>query len=71
VEAIHTSTHGDNNGTANKTCEKITGKTRNETRQARTHTWSPGTSPKVKSLQDLIINVNPEVTKKVMHHVVL
>jgi hypothetical protein len=37
-------------------------------RQARTHTWTSGTSPKLKSLQDLSIKVNPEVTKEVMHH---
>jgi hypothetical protein len=32
------------------------------------HTWAPGTSPKLKSLQDLSIRVNPEVTKEVVHH---
>jgi hypothetical protein len=37
-------------------------------RQARTHTWAPGTSPKLKSLQDLSIRVNPEVMEEVMHH---
>jgi hypothetical protein len=37
-------------------------------RQARTHTWAPSTSPKLKSLQDLSIRVNPEVTEEVMHH---
>jgi hypothetical protein len=37
-------------------------------RQARTHTWAHGTSPKLKSLQNLSIKVNPEVTKEVMHH---
>jgi hypothetical protein len=37
-------------------------------RQARTHTWAPGTSPKLKSLQDLSIRVNPELTEEVMHH---
>jgi hypothetical protein len=37
-------------------------------RQVRTHTWAPGTSSKHKSLQDLSIRVNLEVTKKVMHH---
>jgi hypothetical protein len=37
-------------------------------RQVRTHFWAPGTSPKLKSLQDLSIRVNPEVTKEVMHH---
>jgi hypothetical protein len=34
----------------------------------RTHTWAPDTSPKLKSLQDLNIRVNPEVTKEVVHH---
>jgi hypothetical protein len=37
-------------------------------RQVRTHTWAPGTSPKLKSLQDLSIRVNPEVTEEVVHH---
>jgi hypothetical protein len=68
MEAIHTSTHDDSNGTANKTNDKITGKTDNEMRQARTHIWAPGTSPKFKSFQDLSIRVNPEVTEEVVHH---
>jgi hypothetical protein len=34
----------------------------------RTHTWAPGTSPKLKSLQDLSIRVNIEVTEEVMQH---
>jgi hypothetical protein len=68
MEAIHTSTHDASNGTANETSDKINGKTRNETRQARTHTWAPGTSPKLRFLQDLSIRVNPEVTKEVIHH---
>jgi hypothetical protein len=68
MEAIHTSTHDDNSGTANETSDKITEKTRNKTRQARTHIWAPGTSPKLKSLQDLSIRVNPEVTEEVVHH---
>jgi hypothetical protein len=59
MEAIHTSTDDDSSGTANETSDKITGKTRNEMRQARTHTWAPGTSP---------IRVNPEVIEEVMHH---
>jgi hypothetical protein len=42
----NTSTHDDSSGTANKTSDKITGKTENEMRQARIHTWAPGTSPK-------------------------
>jgi hypothetical protein len=68
MEAVHTSTHDDNIGTTNKTSDKITRKTGNETRQAITHTRAPGTSPKLKSLQDLSIRVNSEVTKEVMHH---
>jgi hypothetical protein len=48
--------------------DEVTEKTGNETRQVRTHTWAPGTSPKIKSLQDLSIMVNPEVTKEVVHH---
>jgi hypothetical protein len=68
MEAIHTSTHDDSNGTTSKTSDKITGKTGNEMRQARTHTWAPGTSPKLKSLQDLSIRVNLEVTEEVLYH---
>jgi hypothetical protein len=51
-----------------KTTDEITRKTGSKMRQVRTHTWAPGTSPKVKSLQDLSIRVNPEVTEEVMHH---
>jgi hypothetical protein len=69
MEAIHTSTHDDRSGTANETSDKITRKIGNEMRQARTHTYAPGTSSKLKSLQDLSIKVNAEVTKEVMHHV--
>jgi hypothetical protein len=36
-------------------------------RQARTHTWAPGSSPRLKSLQDLSIRVTLEVTGEVMH----
>jgi hypothetical protein len=68
MKAIHTSTHDDSNGIANETSDKITRKTGNEMRQAKTHTWAPGTSPKVKSLQDPSIMVNPEVTEELMHH---
>jgi hypothetical protein len=68
MEAIHTSTHDDSSSTANETSDKITEKTGNEMRQARTHTWAPGTSPKHKSLQDLSIRVNPKVMEEVMHH---
>jgi hypothetical protein len=52
-----------------KTSDEITGKIVNETRQVRTHTWAPDNSPKLKSLQDLSIRINPKVTKEVMHHV--
>jgi hypothetical protein len=38
-------------------------------RQVKTHTWALGTSPKLKSLQDLSIRVNPKVTEEVVHHV--
>jgi hypothetical protein len=51
-----------------KTSNEITGKAGNKTREVRTHTWAPGTSPKLKSLQYLSIRVNPEVTEEVMHH---
>jgi hypothetical protein len=51
-----------------KTSDEVTGKAGNKMRQTRTHTWAPGTSPKLKSLQDLSIRVNPEVTEEVMHH---
>jgi hypothetical protein len=51
-----------------KTSDEIIGKAWNEMRQVQTHTWSPGTSPKLKSLQDLSTRVNPEVTEEVMHH---
>jgi hypothetical protein len=37
-------------------------------RQVRTHTWAPGTSPKLKSLQDLSIRLNPKVTEEDVHH---
>jgi hypothetical protein len=51
-----------------KISDKITGKARNETRRVMTHTWVPGTSPKLKSLQDLSFRVNHEVTEEVVHH---
>jgi hypothetical protein len=51
-----------------KTSDEITSKARNEMRQVRTHSWAPGTSPKLKPLQDLSIRVNLEVTEGVMHH---
>jgi hypothetical protein len=37
-------------------------------RQVQTHTWAPVTSPKLKSLQNLSIRVNPGVSEEVMHH---
>jgi hypothetical protein len=37
-------------------------------RQVRTHTCAPGTSPKLKSLQDLSTRVKPEVTEEGRHH---
>jgi hypothetical protein len=51
-----------------KTSDEITQKIGNEMRQVRTHTYAPGASPKVKSLQDLSIRVNPEVTEEVVHY---
>jgi hypothetical protein len=51
-----------------KTSDKITGKPRNKMRWVRTHTWAPGTSPELKSLQDLSTKVNPEVIEEVIHH---
>jgi hypothetical protein len=67
MEAIHTSTHDDSSSTASETSDKITRKIGNKMRQARTHIWAPGTSPKLKSLQDLSIRVNSEVTEEVMN----
>jgi hypothetical protein len=54
-----------------KTSDEITGKAGNEMRQVRTHTWAPDTSPKLKSLPDLSIKVNPKVTEEVMYHAAL
>jgi hypothetical protein len=54
-----------------KTSDEITRKAENKKRQVQTHTRAPGTSPKLKSLQDLSIRVNPKVTKEVMHHAAL
>jgi hypothetical protein len=51
-----------------KTSDEVTEKARNEMRQVRTPTWAPGTSPKLKYLQDLSIRVNPEKTEEVVHH---
>jgi hypothetical protein len=51
-----------------KTSDVITGKARNKMRQVRTHTWAPDTSPTIKSLQDLSIIVNPEVTEEVVYY---
>jgi hypothetical protein len=50
-----------------KTSDEITGKARNEMRKVKTHTWASSTSPKLKSLQDLSIRVNPKVTEEVMY----
>jgi hypothetical protein len=50
------------------TSDEISKKAGNKMRQAQTHTWAPGTSPKLKSLQDLSIRVNPKVTEVVVHH---
>jgi hypothetical protein len=50
------------------TSDDITGKAGNKIRQVQTHTWAPGTSPKLKSLQDLSIRVSPEMTEEVMHN---
>jgi hypothetical protein len=47
LEAIQTSNRENDSGTTNETSDEITGKTGNETRQARTHTWAPGTSPRL------------------------
>jgi hypothetical protein len=54
-----------------KASDEITRIARNKTRQARTHTWALGTSPKLKSLQDLSIRVSLEVTEEVVHHACL
>jgi hypothetical protein len=51
-----------------KTSDEITRKAWNEMKQVRTHTWAPDTSPKHKSLQDLSIRVNTEVTQEVVYH---
>jgi hypothetical protein len=51
-----------------KISDEIIGKAGNKMRQVMTHIWAPDTSPKHKSLQDLSIRVNPEVTEKVVHH---
>jgi hypothetical protein len=37
-------------------------------RQVSTHTWALDISPKLKSLQDLSIRVNPKVTEEVVYH---
>jgi hypothetical protein len=51
-----------------KTSDEITGKAGNEMRQVQTHTLAPGTSSKLKSLQDLSIRINPDVIEEVVHH---
>jgi hypothetical protein len=50
------------------TSDATTGKAGYEMRWVRTHTWVPSTSPKLKSLQDWSIRVNPKVTEEVIHH---
>jgi hypothetical protein len=37
-------------------------------RHVWTHTWAPDISPKLNSLQDLSIRVNPKVTEEIVHH---
>jgi hypothetical protein len=64
----NSSNHDNGSDTTNETSDEITGKTGKEMRQARTNTWEPGISPNLKSLQDLSIKVNPEVTEEVAHH---
>jgi hypothetical protein len=68
LEAIHSSIQHNGNGTTNETSDKITRKDGNGMRQVMTHTWTPGISPKLKTLQDLSIRVNPKVTEEIMHH---
>jgi hypothetical protein len=67
-EAILTSSHDNGSDTMSTTSDDIAGKAGNKMRQVRTHTWAPGTSPKLKSLQDLSIRVSPEMTEEVMHN---
>jgi hypothetical protein len=69
METILSGSHDNGSDTTNgQESDEITGKAENEMRQVRTHTWAPGISPKLKSLQDLSIRVNPEVTEEVMHN---
>jgi hypothetical protein len=68
MEATYSSNQDNDSGTTNGTSDKITGKAGNGTRKARTHTCSSDISPKLISLQDLSIRVNPEVTEEVVHH---
>jgi hypothetical protein len=56
------------NSTTNEISDKITRKAGNGMRQARTHTWAPGISTKLKSLQDFSFRVNPELIKEVVYH---
>jgi hypothetical protein len=67
LEVIQASSHDNCSGTTNKTSDEITRKTRNEMRQERTHTWSPGISPELKYLQDLSNRVNPDVIEEIVH----
>jgi hypothetical protein len=69
MEAILTSSHGNGSGRpTGKTSDEMIGKAGNQMRQVRTYTWVPDTFPKLKSLHDLSIRVNPKVTEEVMHH---
>jgi hypothetical protein len=68
LEAIQATDHDNGSGTTNKTSDEITEKTWTKMRQAWTHTWAPGISPKFNYLQDLSIQVNFKVTEEVVHH---
>jgi hypothetical protein len=68
MEAIYSSNQDNDSGTTNETSDKISRKDGNGMRQVRTHTWALDISTKLKSLQDLIIRVNPEVIEEVVHH---
>jgi hypothetical protein len=55
-----------NDDVDNKTSDEMTRKMGNMTNIATTHTWSPGYSPKLKSLQDLSIRFKVVVTEEVI-----
>jgi hypothetical protein len=67
MESIHTSTHDDNSDTANETSNKITRKLGTKQDKQGLILGHPA-PPKLNSLQDLSIRVNPEVTEEVVHH---